>query len=90
MLRSSDGDVFRSRQSVLEPSIAKLRAEWDAGCRNGADLWRRMGAAGFKGGLRVVTEWVTRQRRSEKADGHLARKAPPARLLSRLMTAQRV
>ena len=54
--RSSDGDVFRSRQSVLEPHTAKLRAEWDAGCRNGAELWRRMGAAGFKGGLRVVTE----------------------------------
>ena len=90
MLRSSDGDVFRSRQSVLEPYIAKLRAEWDAGCCNGAQLWRRMGAAGFKGGLRVVTEWVTRQRRSEKADGDLARKAPPARLLSRLMTVQRV
>ena len=90
VLRSSDGDVFRSRQSVLEPYIAKLRAEWDAGCRNGAELWRRMGAAGFKGGLRVVTEWVTRQRRSEKADGDLARKAPPARLLSRLMTVQRV
>ena len=58
--------------------------------RNGAGLWRRMGAAGFKGGLRVVTEWVIRQRRSEKADGDLARKARPARLLSRLMTVQRV
>ena len=33
---------------------------------------------------------MTRQRRSEKADGDLARKAPPARLLSRLMTVQRV
>ena len=49
-----------------------------------------MGAAGFRAGLRVVTEWVTRQRRSEKADAHLARRAPPARLLSRLLIAQRV
>ncbi len=90
VLRGGDGDVFRCRQSLLEPYVAKLRAEWDAGCRNGAELWRRMGAAGFRGGLRVVTEWVTRQRRSERADVHLARKAPPARLLSRLMTAQRL
>lgn len=82
--------MFRCRQSVLEPHIAKLRAEWDEGCRNGTELWRRLCAAGFMGGLRVVTEWTTRQRRSEQADVGLARKAPPARLLSRLMTAQRV
>ena len=75
---------------MLEPHSAKLRAEWDAGCRNGAELWRRLCAAGFRGGLRVITEWTTRQRRSEKADVDLARKAPPARLLSRLMIAQRV
>ena len=90
VLRGGDGDVFRSRQSVLESYAARLRAEWEAGCRNGAELWRRMGAAGFRGGPRVVTEWVTRQRRSEKADVQLARRALPARLLSRLLTAQRV
>ena len=89
VLRGGDGDVFRSRQNVLEPYVTKLRAEWDAGCRNGAELWRRMGVVGIRGGLWVVTEWVTRQRRSEKADVQLARRAPPARLLSRLMTAQR-
>lgn len=89
VLRGGDGDVFRCRQSMLEPHIAKLRAEWDAGCRNGAELWRRLCAIGFRGGLRVVTEWATRQRRSEKADVQLARKAPPARLLSRLMIVQR-
>ena len=78
-----------ARQSMLKPHIAKLRNEWDAGCRNGAELWRRLCAVGFRGGLRVVTEWTTRQRRSEKADTNLVRKAPPARFLSRLMTAQR-
>jgi transposase len=36
VLRGGDGDVFRCRQSLLEPYVAKLRAEWDAGCRNGA------------------------------------------------------
>ncbi len=90
VLRGRDGDVFRYRESILGPHIAKLRAEWDTGCRNGAELWRRLCATSFRGGLRVMTEWTTRQRRREKADVGLARKAPPARLLSRLMTAQRV
>jgi transposase len=89
VLRGGDGDVFRCRQSMLEPYIGTLRAEWEADCRNGAELWRRLRAAGFRGGLRVVTEWTTRQRRSEKADVLLAGKVPPARLLSRLMTTQR-
>ena len=89
VLRGGDGDVFRCRQSMLELHIAKLRAEWDGGCRSGTELWRRLCAAGFRGGLRVVTEWATRQRRSEKADVQMARKAPPARLLCRLMTTQR-
>ncbi len=56
VLCGGDGDVFRCRQSMLEPHIAKLRADWDAGCRNGEELWRRLGAAGFNGGLRAVTE----------------------------------
>jgi hypothetical protein len=44
---------------------------------------------GFNGGVRVVTEWAPRQRRYEKAGVALSRTAPPARLLSRLMTARR-
>lgn len=32
------------------------------GCRNGAWLWRDLRDAGFKGGMRVVTEWASRQR----------------------------
>lgn len=30
--------------------------EWAAGCRNGAELWRRLRASGFTGSLRVVLE----------------------------------
>ena len=89
VLRGGDGDVFRSRASVLEPHVPKLRAEWEAGCRNGAELWRRLCVGGFNGGLRVVTEWATRQRRSEKAGFAFTRITPPARLLSRLMTTRR-
>jgi transposase len=49
MLRGGDGDVFRCRASTLDAYLAKLGAEWEAGCRNGAELWRRLRAAGFKG-----------------------------------------
>jgi transposase len=89
VLRGTDGDVFRCRSNALEAYLVKLGAEWDAGCHNGAELWRRLRANGFKGGLRVVTEWTTRRRRSEK--GALGRPGitPPARKLSHLMTTHR-
>jgi transposase len=89
VLRGTDGDVFRSRITTLEPHLARLDAEWAAGCRKGAELWRRLRAAGFKGSLRVVTEWATRRRRSEEVGLELARKSPSARRLSRLMTTRR-
>ena len=89
VLRGEDGDVFRCRTSVLQPYLVRLGAEWAAGCRNGAELWRRLRDAGFRGGLRVVTEWATRRRRSERSGQGASRLAPPARLLSRLMTVGR-
>lgn len=55
VLRGEDGDVFGCRSNTLEAHLVKLGAEWDAGCRNGAELWRRLRTGGFKGGLRVVT-----------------------------------
>ena len=89
IVRGERNDVFRVRMSSLEPWLARLDNEWAAGCRNGAELWRRLRVGGFRGGLRVVTEWATKQRRNEKARLTLARIAPPARLLSRLMTTRR-
>lgn len=89
VLRGGDGDVFRCRTSTLRPYFTKLGAEWEAGCRNGAELWRRLRAAGYRGGLRVVTEWTTRRRRSERVGLELPRRTPPARLLCRLMTTRR-
>ncbi|HEY0340479.1 MAG TPA: ISL3 family transposase [Steroidobacteraceae bacterium] len=89
VLRGEDGDVFRCRESMLRPFLGKLGAEWEAGCRNGAELWRRLRATGFKGGLRVVTEWATKRRRSERSGRAASRTVPPARLLSRLMTLRR-
>jgi transposase len=66
-----------------------LDAQWDAGKRNAADLWRRLKQQGFKGSLRVVGEWATRRRRAEKADATSLQRVPSARTIARLMTAAR-
>lgn len=63
--RGLTSDIFRTRTGCLEAYLPRLEAEWDAGRRNGTELWRRLKAAGFHGGLRVVGEWATRRRRSE-------------------------
>jgi transposase len=89
VLRGGDGDVFRCRAQALEPYLTALDADWTAGCRNGAALWRRLRATGFPGSLRVVTEWATRRRRSEMAGIEMSRIAPPARKLSRILTLSR-
>ena len=89
IVRGEREDVFRIRQSSLEPWLPRLDAEWTAGCRNGAELWRRLCAAGFHGGLRVVTEWATRRRRSEMAPDGRSRKCPSARAIARMMTLRR-
>ena len=59
--------MFRVRTHSLQPWLARLDQEWIAGCRNGAELWRRLEATGFRGSLRVVTEWATRRRQAEVA-----------------------
>lgn len=89
VLRGLTGDVFRTRQSSLEAHLPRLDAEWTAGCRNGAELWRRLRADGFTGSLRVVGEWATRRRRHEQAPEGAPGKVPSARLLARMMTTGR-
>jgi transposase len=88
IVRGGGGDVFRCRSNTLAPHLAWLDAEWSAGCRNGAELWRRLRATGFRGSLRVVAEWATRRRRAEGA-GRETLRVPPARVLSRLMLSLR-
>jgi hypothetical protein len=66
-----------------------LDAQWNEGCRNGAELWRRLQGQGFQGSLRVVSEWTTRRRRAEKATNQQLQKVPSARTISRLMTTAR-
>jgi transposase len=87
--RGGGGDVFRCRSNTLEPHLTWLDAEWAAGCRNGAELWRRLRSSGFRGSMRVVAEWATRRRRSERIDRETLRRVPPARVLGRLMLSLR-
>lgn len=86
VVRGERNDVFRIRQSSLDLYLPWLDEQWVAGCRNGAELWRRLTARGFRGSLRVVTEWATRRRRAEKADAENLQRIPSARTLARLMT----
>ena len=66
VLRGQRSDVFRARESSLEQHLQWLDAQWVAGHRNGAELWRRLKNQGFRGSLRVVSEWATRRRTGGK------------------------
>jgi transposase len=85
VLRGQRSDVFRIRETSLELHLHWLDEQWAAGHRNGAELWRRLKRQGFRGCARVVSEWASRRRRAEKADGALSR-TPSSRTIARLMT----
>jgi transposase len=89
VVRGQRNDVFRIRMSSLEPWLARLDQEWITGCRNGAELWRRLRNAGFGGSQRVVAEWATRRRRAEAAPSRGPRKCPSSRVIARMMTIAR-
>jgi transposase len=65
IVRGARTEMLRTRMTTLDAFLPRLDAEWVAGCRNGAELWRRLRAVGFRGALRVVSEWATRRRRSD-------------------------
>jgi transposase len=89
ILRGCRSDVFRQRESSLEAYWPLLEALWTDGCRNGAELWRRLRAAGFRGSLRVVGEWITRRRRAERIGDEQLQRVPSARTIARLMSTGR-
>lgn len=88
VLRGQRSDIFRTRQSSLEPWLPWLDEQWAADRRNGADLWRGLKQRGFRGCLRVVGEWADRRRRADKAQSALGH-APAARTIARLLTTGR-
>jgi transposase len=87
--RGGGADVFRTRLSTLDAHLPFLDAQWTGGCRNGAELWRRLKGHGFQGSQRVVAEWATRRRRAERASDQQLQKIPAARSIARLMTTKR-
>ena len=89
IVRGERSDVFRPRQSSLDAHLPWLDARWDAGTRNAAALWRTMRKGGFRGSLRVVSEWATRRRRAEKTDASSLARVPSARTIARQMTTSR-
>jgi len=97
-VRGEQPELHRPRMHSLDPWRSVLERRWAKGCRNGAQLWRDLRDAGFKGGMRVVTEWANRQRLAEPerqfgpapalAMEHSPRPAAyPARRVARMLTA---
>lgn len=104
-VRGGQPELHRPRMHSLDPWRAVLERRWAEGYRNGAQLcgaqlWRDLRDAGFAGGLRVVTEWVGRQRLAEpeRARQHGPAAVPavqppprstsyPARRVARMLTA---
>jgi transposase len=87
-LRGAAPERHRPRRSSLEPYRPMLERRWAEGCHNGAQLWRELREVGFRGGLRVVTEWATRQRLAplpgRPASGFTA---PASRRVTQILTA---
>jgi transposase len=89
VIRGERTDIFRVRQSSLEPHLPWLDAQWDTGVRNATALWRQLKAQGFRGSLRVTGEWATRRRRADQAGVEALQRVPSARTVARLMTTGR-
>ena len=97
-VRGEQPELHRPRMHSLDPWRSALERRWAEGCRNGARLWRDLRDAGFKGGMRVVTEWANRQRllEPERQFGAAPALTPqrlrqpaayPARRVARMLTA---
>jgi transposase len=89
VLRGQRTDMFRVRENTLDVHLPFLDAQWADGCHNGAELWRRLKGQGFRGSLRVVSEWATRRRRADRVSLQQLQKVPSARTIARLMTMAR-
>ena len=97
-VRGEQPELNRPQMHSLDPWRTVLERRWAEGCRNGARLWRDLRDAGFKGGIRVVTEWANRQRLAEPerqfgpAPASATQRSPqpaayPARRVARMLTA---
>ncbi len=78
ILRGQGTDIFRTRESSLELHLPWLDQQWQAGHRNGTELWWRLREEGFQGSLRVITEWATRRRRADQMGAEALKRTPSA------------
>jgi len=85
ILRGQRSDIFRARESSLELYLPWLDTRWTAGERSASALWRQLPKQGFRGCLRIVSEWATRRRRTDRTDNAL-NQTPAARTIARMMT----
>lgn len=85
-LRGERTDIFQTRQRSLDAYYLFLEDQWSGGCRNGAELWRRLQTPGFRGSLRSVGDWTTRQCPSE---GVSKQRVPSVSAIAGLMTTKR-
>lgn len=88
ILRGQRSDIFRVRESSLALYLPWLDARWAAGDRNATALWRQLKQEGFRGCMRVVSEWATRRRQANRT-GNAPSRTPAARTIARLMTISR-
>ena len=65
------------RPTLLAPFTAYLLERWNAGCRNGAHLYRAIKAQGFRGQSTIVGDYVKRLRAAQwrLSPGHAAPQA---------------
>ena len=80
--------MFRTRENLLELYLSGLDAQWTAGARSSAALWRQLRLQGFRGSRRVVGKWVMR-RRADMLELDRLQRVPSARTLARLLTIAR-
>jgi transposase len=65
------------RPTLLAPFTAYLLERWNAGCRNGAQLYREITAQGFRGQSTIVCDYVRRMRAAQRrlSPDHAAQQA---------------
>jgi transposase len=65
------------RPTLLAPFTAYLLERWNAGCRNGAQLYREITAQGFRGQSTIVGDYVRRMRAAQRrlSPGHASQPA---------------
>ena len=55
----------RPRPSMIDPYVPYLHHRWRGGCRNGGQLWRELQEHGYPGSRKMLTVWVSQQRKRE-------------------------